>query len=64
MYLLIDIGNTRIKWQHRGNENILDSSSMMVEDFMDIDFSDLQSVKKVFISNNDYNRYLFEKGSK
>jgi type III pantothenate kinase len=51
MYLLIDIGNTRIKWQHRGNENILDSSSMMVEDFMDIDFSDLQSVKKVFISN-------------
>ncbi|MDG2252874.1 MAG: type III pantothenate kinase [Methylophilaceae bacterium] len=51
MYLLIDIGNTRIKWQHRDNENILDSYSMMVEDFMDIDFSDLQSVKKVLISN-------------
>ena len=51
MYLLIDIGNTRIKWQHRDNENILDSSSIMVEDFMDIDFSDLQPVKKVLISN-------------
>ena len=51
MYLLIDIGNTRIKWQHRNYETILNSGSMMVEDFMDIDLSDLQSVKKVLISN-------------
>jgi len=51
MYLLIDIGNTRIKWQHRDDESILNSSSMMVENFMDIDFSDLQLVKKVLISN-------------
>ena len=49
MYLLIDIGNTRIKWQHRDDESILNSSSMMVENFMDIDFSDLQLVKKVLI---------------
>tara|TARA_B100000767_G_C19773001_1_gene541097 strand:+ start:3564 stop:4283 length:720 start_codon:yes stop_codon:yes gene_type:complete len=51
MYLLIDIGNTRIKWQHRDDETILNSGSMMVEDFMDIDFSDFQLVKKVLISN-------------
>ena len=51
MYLLIDIGNTRIKWQYRDDETILNSDSMMVEDFMGINFSDLQSVKKVLISN-------------
>ena len=51
MYLLIDIGNTRIKWQHRDNEIVLNAGSMMVEDFMGINFSDLQSVKKVLISN-------------
>ena len=51
MYLLIDIGNTRIKWQHRDDETIINSGSMMVEDFMGIDLSNLQSVKKVLISN-------------
>ena len=51
MYLLIDIGNTRIKWQHRDDEAILNSGSMMVEDFMGIDLSELQSVMKVLISN-------------
>jgi pantothenate kinase type III len=51
MYLLIDIGNTRIKWQHRDDQAILNSGNTMVEDFMEINFSDLQSVKKVLISN-------------
>ena len=51
MYLLIDIGNTRIKWQYRNDEVILNSGSSMVEDFMDINFSGLQSVKQVLISN-------------
>ena len=30
MYLLIDIGNTRIKWQHRDQKNII-SSNLMAE---------------------------------
>ena len=51
MYLLVDIGNTRIKWQYRDDKTILNSGGMMVEDFMDIDLSYLQSVKKVLISN-------------
>ena len=51
MYLLIDIGNTRIKWQHRDDETILNSGSIMAEDFMGIDLSDLKLVKKVLISN-------------
>ena len=37
MYLLIDIGNTRIKWQYRDEKNVISSNSVLVENFMDID---------------------------
>ena len=42
MYLLIDIGNTRIKWQHRDEKNIILSGSILVENLMDIDFSTIK----------------------
>ena len=51
MYLLIDIGNTRIKWQYCNENKILLTGDMLVEDFMDIDFSDIQSVEKILVSN-------------
>ena len=51
MYLLIDIGNTRIKWQHRDEKNIILSGSIFVENFMDIDFSTIKSIDKIIIAN-------------
>jgi type III pantothenate kinase len=51
MYLLIDIGNTRIKWQHRDEKNIILSGSILVENFMDIDFSTIKSIDKIIIAN-------------
>ena len=51
MYLLIDIGNTRIKWQHRDQKNILLTGDILVENFMDIDFSQIESLKKILVSN-------------
>ena len=45
MYLLIDIGNTRIKWQHRDEKNIIASNSIIVEEFMDLDFSSISLLK-------------------
>ena len=43
MYLLIDIGNTRIKWQQRDDKDIVLTDSILVEDFMDINFSVIKS---------------------
>ena len=51
MYLLIDIGNTRIKWQHRDAKNTLLTGDILVENFMDIDFSKIESLKKILVSN-------------
>ena len=51
MYLLIDIGNTRIKWQHRDEKNIIASNSIIVEEFMDLDFSSIKSIEKIIMSN-------------
>ena len=51
MYLLIDIGNTRIKWQHRDDKNIIASNSIIVEEFMDLDFSSIKSIEKIIMSN-------------
>ena len=51
MYLLIDIGNTRIKWQQRDDKHIELTDSIIVEEFMDIDLSPIKSVKKIIISN-------------
>ncbi|MFL2981268.1 MAG: type III pantothenate kinase [Methylophilaceae bacterium] len=51
MYLLIDIGNTRIKWQHRDDKNIIASNSILVEEFMDLDFSSIKSIEKIIMSN-------------
>ena len=47
MYLLIDIGNTRIKWQQRDDKDILLTDSILVEEFMDIDFSSIKSIDKI-----------------
>ena len=49
MYLLIDIGNTRIKWQHRDEKNIIASNSISVEEFMDLDFSSIDSIEKIIV---------------
>ena len=51
MYLLIDIGNTRIKWQQRDDKDIKLTGSILVEEFMDIDFSTIKTVEKIIISN-------------
>ena len=51
MDLLIDIGNTRIKWQQRDEKEILLSDSILAEEFMDIDFSSIKSVDKTIVSN-------------
>ena len=51
MYLLIDIGNTRIKWQQCNENDIELTDSIPVEEFMDIDLSTIKSVEKIIISN-------------
>ena len=58
MYLLIDIGNTRIKWQQRDVKNILLTDSILVEEFMDIDFSSIKSVDKIIVSNVNHSIVL------
>ena len=58
MYLLIDIGNTRIKWQQRDVKNILLTDSILVEEFMDIDFSSIKSVDKIIVSNVNHSVVL------
>ena len=51
MYLLIDIGNTRIKWQYRDLKKIIFSGDILVENFMDINFSQINSLEKVLVAN-------------
>ena len=58
MYLLIDIGNTRIKWQQRDDKDILLTDSILVEEFMDIDFSSNKSIDKVIVSNVNHSIVL------
>tara|TARA_B110000008_G_scaffold268172_1_gene296024 strand:- start:28 stop:747 length:720 start_codon:yes stop_codon:yes gene_type:complete len=58
MYLLIDIGNTRIKWQHRDEKNIIASNSIIVEEFMDLDFSSIKSIEKIIVSNVNHSVVL------
>ena len=58
MYLLIDIGNTRIKWQYRDAEKIILSNSILVESFMDIDLTKIKSLKKVVVSNVNHSVVL------
>ena len=58
MYLYIDVGNTRIKWQHRDDKEILDVGNIMVENFTDIDFSHLEEVKRVVVSNVNHSVVL------
>ncbi|MBT6818254.1 MAG: type III pantothenate kinase [Nitrosomonadales bacterium] len=58
MYLLIDIGNTRIKWQYRDEKNIFLSNAILIENFMDIDLSEIKSVKKVLVSNVNHSVVL------
>jgi type III pantothenate kinase len=58
VYLLIDIGNTRIKWQQRDVDSILVSGAILVENFMDIDFLHLTDVKKILISNVNHSVVL------
>ena len=58
MYLLIDIGNTRIKWQYRDEKNVISSNSVLVENFMDIDLTEIKSLKKVIVSNVNHSVVL------
>ena len=58
MYLLIDIGNTRIKWQHRDEKNIIASNSIIVEEFMDLDFSSIKSIEKIIVANVNHSVVL------
>ena len=58
MYLLIDIGNTRIKWQHRDDKNIIASNSILVEEFMDLDFSSIKSIEKIIVANVNHSVVL------
>ena len=58
MYLLIDIGNTRIKWQYRDEKNVILSNSVLVENFMDIDLTEIKSLKKVIVSNVNHSVVL------
>ena len=58
MYLLIDIGNTRVKWQQRDEKNIISSDSVLVENFMDIDLTEIKSLKKVIVSNVNHSIVL------
>ena len=58
MYLLIDIGNTRIKWQYRDEKIVISSNSVLVENFMDIDLTEIKSLKKVIVSNVNHSVVL------
>ena len=64
MFLLIDIGNTRIKWQYRDEKNVISSNSVLVENFMDIDLTEIineiesVSPRKKSISGNDMDNYV------
>lgn len=58
MYLLIDIGNTCIKWQYRDEKNAISSNSVFVENFMDIDLTEIKSLKKVIVSNVNHSVVL------
>ena len=58
MFLLIDIGNTRIKWQYRDEKNVISSNSVLVENFMDIDLTEIKSLKKVIVSNVNHSVVL------
>ena len=58
MYLLIDIGNTSIKWQQRDDKDILLTNSIFVEEFMDIDFSSIKSIDKIIVSNVNHSIVL------
>jgi type III pantothenate kinase len=58
MYLLIDIGNTRIKWQYRDEKNVISSNSVLVENFMDLDLTEIKSLKKVIVSNVNHSVVL------
>ena len=58
MYLLIDIGNTRIKWQYRDAKIVISSNSVLVENFMDIDLTEIKSLKKVIVSNVNHSVVL------
>ena len=58
MYLLIDIGNTRVKWQQRDEINIISSDSVLVENFMDIDLKEIKTLKKVIVSNVNHSIVL------
>ena len=58
MFLLIDIGNTRIKWQYRDEKNVISSNSVLVENFIDIDLTEIKSLKKVIVSNVNHSVVL------
>ena len=58
MYLLIDIGNTSIKWQQRDDKDILLTDSILVEEFMDINFSSIKSIDKIIVSNVNHSVVL------
>jgi len=58
MFLLIDIGNTRIKWQYRDEKNVISSNSVLVENFMEIDLTEIKSLKKVIVSNVNHSVVL------
>ena len=58
MCLLIDIGNTRIKWQQRDDKDILLTDSILVEEFMDVDFSSIKSIDKIIVSNVNHSIVL------
>ncbi len=58
MYLLIDIGNTSIKWQQRDDKDILLTDSILVEEFMDINFSSIKSIDKIIVSNVNHSVIL------
>ena len=58
MFLLMDIGNTRIKWQYRDEKNVISSNSVLVENFMDIDLTEIKSLKKVIVSNVNHSVVL------
>ncbi|XOJ89659.1 type III pantothenate kinase [Methylophilaceae bacterium Uisw_097] len=58
MFLLMDIGNTRIKWQYRDEKNVISSNSVLVENFIDIDLTEIKSLKKVIVSNVNHSVVL------
>ena len=51
MNLLIDIGNTRIKWQQRDDKDILLTDSILVEEFMDIDLDAANAAVAVYTNS-------------